>query len=42
MSTSFTPFEPAVRQLLVKTPDMSAMVIAVRAALSRVDHLVPR
>jgi hypothetical protein len=28
--TSFTPFEPAVRQLLVKTPDMPATVIAER------------
>jgi len=30
VSTSFTPFEPAVRQLLVKTPDMPATVIAER------------
>ena len=30
MSTSFTPFEPAVRQLLVTTPDMPATVIAER------------
>jgi len=28
--TSFTPFEPAVRQLLAKTPDMPATVIAER------------
>jgi transposase len=28
--TSFTPFEPAVRQLLSKTPDMPATVIAER------------
>ena len=28
--TSFTPFEPVVRQLLVKTPDMPATVIAER------------
>ncbi|MBD3946975.1 IS21 family transposase [Nocardioides ganghwensis] len=28
--TSFTPFEPAVRQLLVTTPDMPATVIAER------------
>jgi hypothetical protein len=28
--TSFTPFEPAVRQLLVRTPDMPATVIAER------------
>jgi hypothetical protein len=28
--TAFTPFEPAVRQLLVKTPDMPATVIAER------------
>jgi hypothetical protein len=28
--TSFTPFEPAVRQLLIKTPDMPATVIAER------------
>ncbi|MBB3044021.1 hypothetical protein FHU40_003858 [Nocardioides soli] len=30
MSTSFTPFEPVVRQLLAKTPDMPATVIAER------------
>lgn len=30
MPTSFTPFESAVRQLLVKTPDMPATVIAER------------
>jgi transposase len=30
VATSFTPFEPAVRQLLVKTPDMPATVIAER------------
>ena len=30
VSTSFTPFEPAVRQLLVTTPDMPATVIAER------------
>jgi Helix-turn-helix domain of resolvase len=30
VSTSFTPFEPAVRQLLTKTPDMPATVIAER------------
>ncbi|URD45719.1 IS21 family transposase (plasmid) [Pseudomonas sp. BYT-5] len=30
VSTSFTPFEPAVRQLLAKTPDMPATVIAER------------
>ena len=30
MSTSFTAFEPAVRQLLAKTPDMPATVIAER------------
>jgi len=30
VSTSFTPFEPVVRQLLVKTPDMPATVIAER------------
>ncbi|TWE07352.1 transposase [Rudaeicoccus suwonensis] len=29
-STSFTPFEPAVTQLLAKTPDMPATVIAER------------
>jgi transposase len=28
--TSFTPFEPAVRQLLIKAPDMPATVIAER------------
>ena len=28
--TSFTPFEPAVRQLLAATPDMPATVIAER------------
>lgn len=30
VSTSFTPFEPAVRQLLFTTPDMPATVIAER------------
>ena len=30
VSTSFTPFEPAVRQMLVKTPDMPATVLAER------------
>jgi transposase len=30
VSTSFTPFEPAVRQLLAATPDMPATVIAER------------
>ncbi len=30
VATSFTPFEPAVRQLLAKTPDMPATVIAER------------
>ncbi len=30
VATSFTAFEPAVRQLLVKTPDMPATVIAER------------
>ena len=30
VSTAFTPFEPAVRQLLTKTPDMPATVIAER------------
>lgn len=30
MPTSFTPFEPAVRQLLINTPDMPATVIAER------------
>nr|WP_221200112.1 IS21 family transposase [Nocardioides soli] len=30
VSTSFTPFEPVVRQLLAKTPDMPATVIAER------------
>ncbi len=30
VSTSFTPFEPAVRHLLAKTPDMPATVIAER------------
>lgn len=30
VATSFTPFEPQVRQLLIKTPDMPATVIAER------------
>jgi hypothetical protein len=30
VATSFTPFEPAVRQLLAKTPDMPEGVIAER------------
>ena len=30
VSTSFTPFEPAVRQLLASTPDMPATVLAER------------
>jgi hypothetical protein len=30
VATSFTPFEPAVRQLLAKTPDVPATVIAER------------
>ncbi|MEV4267365.1 hypothetical protein [Kribbella sp. NPDC049584] len=30
VSPSLTPFEPEVRQLLAKTPDMPAMVIAER------------
>ena len=30
VATSFTPFEPAVRQLLAATPDMPATVIAER------------
>ena len=30
VSTSFTPFEPAVRQLLAATPDMPATVLAER------------
>jgi helix-turn-helix resolvase-like protein len=30
VATSFTPFEPAVRQLLAKTPEMPATVIAER------------
>ena len=41
VSTSFTPFEPAVRQLLVTTPDMPATVIA-EGRLDRIDQLVPR
>ncbi|WP_194291416.1 hypothetical protein [Cumulibacter manganitolerans] len=31
MATAFTPFAPAVRQLLAVTPDMPATVIAERA-----------
>jgi hypothetical protein len=34
VATSFTPFEPAVRQLLAKTPDMPATVIAERVGWS--------
>jgi transposase len=34
VSTSFTPFEPAVRALLARTPDMPATVIAERVGWS--------